>query len=77
MKSTGFRQQFTNVGDACSLAQSIVDTVREPIVVLDEELRVIAASRSFYSKFKVAGFLGCIGFNAPFFGAGRTIRHGN
>jgi nitrogen-specific signal transduction histidine kinase len=53
MKSTAFRQQFTNVGDACSLAQSIVDTVREPVVVLDQDLRVIAASRSFYSKFKV------------------------
>ena len=53
MKSTGFRQQFTNVGDACSLAQSIVDTVREPVVVLDQDLRVIAASRSFYSSFEV------------------------
>jgi two-component sensor histidine kinase/PAS domain-containing protein len=52
-KSTAFRQQFTNVADACSFAQSIVDTVREPVVVLDQELRVIAASRSFYSKFKV------------------------
>ena len=54
MQSTGFRQQFTSVADACSLAQSIVDTVREPVVVLDAELRVIAASRSFYSSFKVS-----------------------
>lgn len=54
MTSTAFRQQFTDVADACSLAQSIVDTVREPLVVLDTELRVIAASRSFYSKFKVS-----------------------
>jgi chemotaxis protein methyltransferase CheR len=30
-----------------------VDTVREPIVVLDQELRVIVASRSFYRTFKV------------------------
>jgi len=28
--------------------QSIVDTVREPVIVLDKALRVIAASRSFY-----------------------------
>jgi len=36
------------------LAQCIVDTVREPIVVLDKALRVIAASRSFYSGFGVS-----------------------
>jgi chemotaxis protein methyltransferase CheR len=35
------------------LAQGIVDTVREPVLVLDQELRVIAASRSFYATFKV------------------------
>jgi two-component sensor histidine kinase len=54
MQKTNFREQFTHVADACALAQSIVDTVREPLVVLDKGLRVIAASRSFYSKFKVA-----------------------
>jgi chemotaxis protein methyltransferase CheR len=31
-----------------------VNTVREPLVVLDQDLRVIAASRSFYRTFKVA-----------------------
>ena len=30
-----------------------MDTVREPLVVLDQDLRVVAASRSFYLKFKV------------------------
>jgi two-component sensor histidine kinase len=54
MQKTNFREQFSNVADACALAQSIVDTVREPVVVLDKELRVIAASRSFYSSFKVS-----------------------
>src|ERR1700684_4403981 len=54
MQKTNFRAQFTNAADACALAQSIVDTVREPIVVLDPGLRVIAASRSFYSAFKVS-----------------------
>src|ERR1700729_1480513 len=53
MQKTNFRKQFTNAADACALAQSIVDTVREPLVVLDKGLRVIAASRSFYSAFKV------------------------
>ena len=36
-----------------SLAEAIVDTVREPLVVLDRDLRVIAASRSFYKTFAV------------------------
>ena len=54
MQKTNFREQFTNVADACVLAQSIVDTVREPVIVLDKELRVIAASRSFYSAFEVS-----------------------
>jgi len=36
-----------------ALAQAIVDTIREPLLVLDEDLRVVAASRSFYSTFKV------------------------
>ena len=53
MRQTGFKEQFTAVADACALAQAIVDTVREPILVLDKDLRVIAASRSFYSAFKV------------------------
>lgn len=54
MRSTAFREQFTDVADACALAQGIVDTVREPLLVLDKELRVVAASRSFYSTFKVS-----------------------
>ncbi len=46
-------KKFTNSLDACALAHAIVDTVREPIVVLDQDLRVIVASRSFYRTFKV------------------------
>ena len=38
---------------ARELAQGIVDTVMEPLIVLDGELRVITASRSFYEYFKV------------------------
>jgi chemotaxis protein methyltransferase CheR len=53
MHETGIREQFTAVADAWALAQGIVDTVREPVLVLDKNLRVIAASRSFYSAFKV------------------------
>ncbi|MHB1236103.1 MAG: chemotaxis protein CheB [Gallionella sp.] len=34
------------------MAEGIVDTVREPLIVLDEKLKVITASRSFYREFK-------------------------
>lgn len=33
--------------------QGILDTLREPFLVLDRELRIISASRSFYSFFQV------------------------
>jgi chemotaxis protein methyltransferase CheR len=54
MEPGSFRTQFADVEDACALAQAIVDTVREPVLVLDKALRVRAASRSFYSVFKVS-----------------------
>ena len=47
-------QPFIENRDAGTLAQAIVDTVREPLLVLDKDLRVLAASRSFYQTFKVA-----------------------
>jgi two-component sensor histidine kinase len=47
-------QLFIENKDAGALAQAIVDTVREPLLVLDKDLRVLAASRSFYLTFKVA-----------------------
>jgi len=34
-------------------SESIVNTVREPLIVLDQDLRVVSASRSFYEVFKV------------------------
>jgi two-component sensor histidine kinase len=46
-------QTFLGVQDVGSLAQAIVDTVVEPLVVLDSQLRVITASRSFYLTFRV------------------------
>jgi two-component sensor histidine kinase len=46
-------QPFIENRDAGTLAQAIVDTVREPLLVLDKDLRVLAGSRSFYSTFKV------------------------
>jgi PAS domain-containing protein len=34
-------------------SESIVNTVREPLIVLDQDLRVVTVSRSFYDVFKV------------------------
>lgn len=48
-----FMRQFTDLQIACAFADAIVDTVREPLVVLDQNLRVIAVSRSFCRTFKV------------------------
>ncbi len=39
--------------DAREYAESIVAAIREPLLVLDEELRVVSANRSFYRTFKV------------------------
>lgn len=44
---------FVGVHDGITLAHAIVDTVRDPLVVLDQGSRVIAASRSFYKTFKL------------------------
>jgi PAS domain S-box-containing protein len=38
---------------ALEFAGNIIDSVREPLVVLDGDLRVISASKSFYDFFKV------------------------
>lgn len=39
--------------EAHRLAQGVVDTVRECLLILDSDLRVITASRSFYRTFRV------------------------
>ncbi|MBN1842639.1 MAG: PAS domain-containing protein [Deltaproteobacteria bacterium] len=46
------RQSKQAAQEALEYAQTIVDTVREPLVVLDVDLRVISASRSFYEIFQ-------------------------
>ncbi len=44
---------FVDVHDGITLAHAIVDTVRDPLIVLDQDSRVIAASRSFYKTFRL------------------------
>jgi diguanylate cyclase (GGDEF)-like protein/PAS domain S-box-containing protein len=43
----------TSTDDALEYAESIINTVREPLIILDQDLRVVTASRSFYEVFKV------------------------
>ena len=45
---------FAVIPDAAVLAHAIVDTVRDPLLVLDHDLRIVAASRAFYQKFDLA-----------------------
>lgn len=47
-----FSKQLTDLQSAWAFAEAIVATVREPLVVLDQDLRVVAASRAFYRTFK-------------------------
>lgn len=42
-----------NAEEASELAESVINTVREPLLSLDQDLRVVAVSRSFYEFFKV------------------------
>jgi two-component system CheB/CheR fusion protein len=39
--------------EAREYAESIIDTVREPLIALDQDLRVVLVNRSFYEFFKV------------------------
>jgi chemotaxis protein methyltransferase CheR len=41
-------------GIALALAHAIIDTVRDPLLVLDRDQRITAASRSFYQTFQIA-----------------------
>lgn len=42
-----------NFNKTQEFSESIINTVREPLIVLDHDLRVVTASRSFYKFFKV------------------------
>lgn len=45
---------YASVPDAAALAHAIVDTVRDPLLVLDHDLRIIAASRAFLQTFHLS-----------------------
>jgi len=45
--------KLVDIDDGNTLAHAIVDTVRDPLLVLDQHQNIIAASRSFYQTFKL------------------------
>jgi two-component system, chemotaxis family, CheB/CheR fusion protein len=51
--TTALKRTETRLQESRDFAQSIIATIREPLVVLDGELRIISASRSFYHIFHV------------------------
>jgi PAS domain S-box-containing protein len=53
VSETERKQAERAVQEASEYAESIVETVREPLVVLDADLRVVSANRSFYQTFGV------------------------
>lgn len=48
---TPFKEMERSLEDERALARAIVEAVREPLLLLDESLRIIAASQSFYQTF--------------------------
>lgn len=46
-------QPYVDIDERRTLAQAIVDTIRDPLLVLDEDLHVVTANRSFYFTFRM------------------------
>lgn len=42
-----------HIREAMAYAEAIIETIREPLLVLDKDLRVLSANHSFYNTFKV------------------------
>jgi two-component system CheB/CheR fusion protein len=55
MEKTRKELEATKIAEdgAREYSESMINTVREPLIVLDQDLRVVTASRSFYEYFKV------------------------
>ena len=47
------KSALQSIDEVSEFAESIINTVREPLLMLDQDLRVVKASRSFYEFFKV------------------------
>ena len=51
--TTALKRIEAQLQEARDFAESIIATIREPLVVLDSGLRIVSASRSFYQLFQV------------------------
>ena len=47
------KTKLISVDKISEFAENIINTVREPLLILGKDLRIVAASRSFYNYFKV------------------------
>ncbi|MEK7789602.1 MAG: sigma 54-interacting transcriptional regulator, partial [Planctomycetota bacterium] len=52
-EATKRKQLEAEIQDAREYAENIVETVREPLVVLNSDLKILTANHSFYDTFKV------------------------
>jgi PAS domain S-box-containing protein len=53
IKRRGVMIMEKNLRQSLEFAENIINTVREPLIALDQDLRVVSASRSFYKVFQV------------------------
>ncbi|MDO9107907.1 MAG: PAS domain-containing protein [Coriobacteriia bacterium] len=47
------KKQYMDALDAVNFAEGVIQTVREPLLVMDSDMRVISANPSFYKTFKL------------------------
>ncbi len=55
MDITHFKQLEAQLQHALRFAENILDSARDPMVVLDKDLRIISVNKTFLNTFKVAG----------------------
>jgi PAS domain-containing protein len=48
------RQLLIDIDDVHTVAQGIVDTILDPLLVLDQHLRVVSANRAFCQTFRMS-----------------------
>ncbi|NYT17034.1 MAG: PAS domain-containing protein [Methanomicrobiales archaeon] len=54
MDITALKELETSLRNSRTYAENIIATIREPLLVLDDQLKVISANRSFLTTFKVS-----------------------
>jgi PAS domain-containing protein len=47
------KRKVQQLQDALDYSENIISTIREPLIVLDADLRIITANPAFYQKFSV------------------------